>query len=267
MNQRVMRLFLITLFISLSCSKSLPAAGKPDITRHEANFLESAVNLHIEWQSPNPVVSVKITMVNQQKEIKVDPYDNKRNRDGYAGEVNVTLGLDWVPGQPFTYIIQLEDELRIKSPPVTGKVKISSSQQPGMAIQPQQPGMQIQIQQNITQPGGLAGIQPYPQPGVQPGIQPGSLPGAQPGMQPTPVPGQGGVLIVIISPEFIAQTGAMWRVDAGQWMKSGETLSNLPTGIHTIEYSGINDWIKPDNQKAMIEDGKIITVDGVYSFK
>jgi len=131
MNQRVTRLFLITLFILLSFSKSLQAAGKPDITRHEAYFLESAVNVHIEWQSPNPVVLVKISVAGVEKEIKIDAYDNKRNRDGYAGEINVNLGLDRIPRQPFSYVIQLEDELRIKSPLVTGKVDVPQIERPG----------------------------------------------------------------------------------------------------------------------------------------
>jgi hypothetical protein len=131
MNQRVTRLFLITLFILLSFSKSLQAAGKPDITRHEAYFLESAVNVHIEWQSPNPVVLVKISVAGVEKEIKIDAYDNKRNRDGYAGEINVNLGLDRIPRQPFSYVIQLEDELRIKSPLVTGKVDVPQTERPG----------------------------------------------------------------------------------------------------------------------------------------
>jgi hypothetical protein len=131
MNQRVTRLFLITLFILLSFSKSLQAAGKPDITRHEAYFLESVVNVHVEWQSPNPVVLVKISVAGVEKEIKIDAYDNKRNRDGYAGEINVNVGLDRIPRQPFTYVIQLEDELRIKSPLVTGKVDVPQTERPG----------------------------------------------------------------------------------------------------------------------------------------
>ena len=131
MNQRVTRLFLIILFILLSFSKSLQAAGKPDVTRHEAFFLESAVNVHIEWQSPNPVVLVKISVAGVEKEIKIDAYDNKRNRDGYAGEINVNVGLDRIPRQPFTYVIQLEDELRIKSLLVTGKVDVPQIERPG----------------------------------------------------------------------------------------------------------------------------------------
>ena len=193
MNRKTLLSFFMILGLVFVVSKTLPAAGKPDVTIHEATYMEGTVNMHIEWQSPNPVVMVKITIANKQQEVKVDPYDNKRNRDGYAGEVNVTVGLDYVPNQPFNYIIQLEDDIKGKSTLARGKVKIASYQQPGIVIQPQQPTMQIQIQQNITQPGFQPGIAPGAQPGLFPGIQPGALstiqPGALPGMISGLLPG------------------------------------------------------------------------------
>ena len=192
-------------------SKSLQAAGKPDVTRHEANFLESAVNLHIEWQSPNPVVLVKISVVNIQKEIKVDPYDNKRNRDGYAGEVTVTLGLDRdrIPRQPFTYVIQLEDELRIKSPLVTGKVDVPQTQHRPAAVKW--------------------------------------------------VP-----LSLSSGPQAIVDSGAMWRVENGPWKKSGESISDLSAGTHTIEFQDVGNWVKPEKKNVKIEDGKTVTINETY---
>jgi hypothetical protein len=131
MSRKVLLISLAILsIVSLIIFGTSQAAGKPDVTRHEAYFLESVVNVHIEWQSPNPVVLVKISVAGVEKEIKIDAYDNKRNRDGYAGEINVNLGLDRIPRQPFTYVIQLEDELRIKSPLVTGKVDVPQTKQP-----------------------------------------------------------------------------------------------------------------------------------------
>ena len=209
MNRRILWLFFTILCIPMLYSKSLQATGKPDVTRHEANFLESAVNLHIEWQSPNPVVLVKISVAGVEKEIKIDAYDNKRNRDGYAGEVNITLGLDRVPRQPFTYVIQLEDELRIKSPLVTGKVDVPQTQQPGAH--------------------------------------------------------QVGTIIVIIGPQAIANSGAMWRVGDRPWKKSGEPISNLPVGIHTIEFQEVGNWIGPKNQTVIIQDGKTVTINVIYN--
>lgn len=287
MNQRVLRLVLTTLFILLSLFDPLQATGKPDVTRHEAQLLGGALNMQIEWQSPNPVVLVKISIGNIQKEIKIDPYDNKRNRDGYAGEVNFTLTLEGTATEPFPYVLQLEDELRIKSPLVRGKVKVAAAQQPYVFIQPQQPTMQIQIQQNIAQPGFQPGIAPGTQPGVYlgtppttfPGIQPGALPGVQPGLLPGVqtgalpgvVPGmqpgsqQVGSLIVVLAPLIAAESGAMWRVEYGPWKRNGEFIPDLPVGIHTIEFQDIIGWIKPENQKVMIENGQTHTINGFYN--
>jgi hypothetical protein len=150
-------------------------------------------------------------VVNIQKEIKVDPYDNKRNRDGYAGEVNVTLGFDRdrVPHQSFTYVIQLEDELRMKSPLVTGKVDVPQTKQPGRR--------------------------------------------------------QVGTIIVIIGPQATVDSGAMWRVENGPWKKSGESISDLSVGTHTIEFQDVGSWIKPEKKSVKIEDGKTITINVIYN--
>ncbi|MCG7853397.1 MAG: hypothetical protein MIO92_12825 [Methanosarcinaceae archaeon] len=165
MNLRASFISFLTLFLVLISFTSLQAAGKPDVTFHEATFLGGAVTMHIEWQSPNPIVTVRIYIANKEQDVKVDLYDNRRNPSGYAGEVNVTIPLDWTPNQPFDYVIQLEDDLRIKSSLVTGSVKVpSSQQQPDMMLQPQEPSMQIQIPQNIPQPAPEA----LPQQGGQP---------------------------------------------------------------------------------------------------
>ncbi|MGZ3569088.1 MAG: hypothetical protein ACXU9W_09890 [Thermodesulfobacteriota bacterium] len=211
MNQRITRLLLITLFVLLSFSKSLQAAGKPDVTRHEAHFLESTVNVHVEWQSPNPVVLVKISVAGVEKEIKIDAYDNKRNRDGYAGETNVNLGLERAPHHPFSYVIQLEDELRIKSPLVTGKVDVPEAKQPG--------GRQV------------------------------------------------GTIIVILGPSAIVNSGAMWRVENGPWKKSGESISDLRVGAHTIEFQDIGNWIKPEKKNVKIEAGKTVIINETYKLR
>jgi hypothetical protein len=232
MNRKTLLSFFMILGLVFVVSKTLPAAGKPDVTIHEATYMEGTVNMHIEWQSSNPVVMVKITIANKQQEVKVDPYDNKRNRDGYAGEVNVTVGLDYVPNQPFNYIIQLEDDIKGKSTLARGKVKIASYQQPGIVIQPQQPTMQIQIQQNITQPGFQPGIAPGTQPGLFPGIQPGALssiqPGALPGMLPGLLPG--------------VQPGALPGVQVG-------ALPGVLPGMQTGALPGVVPGVQPSTQQ------------------
>jgi len=274
MNERVIRLFLITVFILLCSSNPLPASGKPDVTRHEAQLLGGSLNMQIEWQSPNPVVLIKVSIGNIQKEIRIDAYDNKRNRDGYAGEVNFTLGLEGTASDPFPYVIQLEDELRIKSNLVRGRVKVAAAQQPSIIIQPQQPTMQIQIQQNITQPFVQPGVAPGTQYGSSSGIQgtlanivPGALPGILPGVLPGVQPGsqQVGSLIVVIAPLMAAENGAMWRVENGVWKRNGEFIPDLPVGIHTIEFQDLVGWIRPDSQKVMIEAGQTHTINGFYN--
>jgi predicted molibdopterin-dependent oxidoreductase YjgC len=86
--------------------------------------------------------------------------------------------------------------------------------------------MQIQIQQNIVQPLGDAQLV--------------------------------GSVIVTIGPENVIGAGAMWRVDNGAWQRSGETVSNLSVGTHTIDYSEVNNWTKPESQQLLIEEGKTI---------
>jgi hypothetical protein len=266
MNRRALFITLLILLLALLASNSLRAVGKPDVTSHEATFLGGAVNMHIEWQSPNPIVAVRISVGNKQQDIKVNPYDNRRNPSGYAGEVTVTIGLDWLPNQPFNYVIQLEDELRMKSELVTGKVKVPPpqypqypQQQPGMIIQPQQPGIPIQIQPGVPQLTPQPGVQPGLQPGIQPYPQPGIQPGAQPGGQ------QAGTIIVIIAPQVAADSGAMWRVGNSPWKRSGEALSGLPVGLHTIEFQDIGNWIKPENLNVLIEGGETLTLNGFYN--
>ena len=269
MNRRALFVFLLTLFLLLLAFNSSQAVGKPNVTSHEATFLGNGVNMHIEWQSPNPIVAVRISISNKQQDIKVDPYDNRRNPSGYAGEVTVTIGLDWVPNQPFNYVIQLEDELRIRSELVTGKVKVATSQQPQYPQYPQQPGMQIQIQPGLPQPT----VQPPQQPGIQfppqPGMQPGSQPFPQPGIQPGVQPGgqQVGTIILIIVPQIVADSGAMWRVGNSPWKKSGEAIPNLPAGFHTIEFQNVGGWNKPENLNVVIEGGQTLTLNGIYNSK
>jgi hypothetical protein len=64
---------------------------------------------------------------------------------------------------------------------------------------------------------------------------------------------------------IVAESGAMWRVGDGPWMRSGEAISNLPMGIHTVEFQDVGGWIKPEYQKVMIEDGQTLTINGFYN--
>jgi hypothetical protein len=258
MNRTVLKPLLLALCILFILFKSSLAVGKPDVTRHEAHFLGGTLNMQIEWQSANPVVLVRVSVANTQREIKVDAYDNKRNRDGYAGEVNVTVGLDSAPPQGFAYVIQLEDDLRIKSSPVTGKVKMPSPQKPATVIKPQQPFIDIDINQNISQQG----TPPEGKTGTRTGVKPGARGGAKPGDQSSGQ--QRGHITVIIRPETVIQSGAMWRVGNGPWKKSGESIPDLGAGTHIVEFHEIDNWNRPENQKVTIEGGQTVTINGTY---
>ncbi|MEN6374123.1 MAG: hypothetical protein ABFD75_04975 [Smithella sp.] len=265
---------IAVMCLIIFCSVSAETAGKPDVTRHEAKFLENAVNLHIEWQSVNPVTQVKVSMPNVEKEFPVDSYDNKRNPEGYSGEMNVTLNLGFFPVQTFSYVIQLQDELRVKSQPVTGQISPSSLSQTGQFNQTTQPypsstplyqsGQYGQYYQSTPnyQPvqSGQSGQPSQPQPSVmQIQIQQNvTQPPAQTNKQQT------GAVTMIISPFSVADAGAMWRVDGGVWKKSGETMTDVVVGVHAIDFLDVSGWKKPEPQKIMIETGQNVSTAATY---
>ncbi len=80
----------------------------------------------------------------------------------------------------------------------------------------------------------------------------------------SPASGKGGSLTVTISPLPASDAGGLWRVDNGPWQKGGETITNLPPGIHIVEYAEISDWVKPENEKVVVEGAGDISLEGVY---
>ena len=104
------------------------AAEKPAVTRVDARYLDRVVVFTVEWQSPNPVSSIRIHVGKISQEIRIDEYDNRRNRSGYWGESTVQVALAPEQGQDgVPYVLQLEDELRQKSDQFNGKVMFSAS--------------------------------------------------------------------------------------------------------------------------------------------
>lgn len=61
-----------------------------------------------------------------------------------------------------------------------------------------------------------------------------------------------GAVQVIITPQEAIDAGSKWRVDGGSWQNSGDTVSGLPVGYHTVEFKEIEGWIKPTNQLVTI---------------
>jgi hypothetical protein len=112
--------FLALLFLGLDAY----AKEKPEIVRCDAQYLDALVRINIQWQSPNPVTVIRAIIGKEQKEVKVDEYDNKRNPDGYWGEATIVTKI--APGMTqdgIPYLIQIEDDLRQKSERVTGNVQ------------------------------------------------------------------------------------------------------------------------------------------------
>ncbi len=206
------------------------APSKPVITRLDTQFLDNNVNINIHWDSPNPVVSVKVLVGAEQKEVKVDEYDNKRNPRGYTGEATVVLNVQPRPGIDFiNYVVYLEDDLRQKSEQKAGRAKIPTT---AMAQTPGMPSVQVGVQVGV-QPGTPPGMQ---QPGMPPGAHPG-YPGAQSGppmgMPPGPPAGyQSGAQPGYSDPQYGPPMGPQsgFQVGASPGGAMGEQPSG-PTGM------------------------------------
>ena len=157
------------ILVLLLTPSSAFARGKPQIVQHEASFLEQSVVIVLQWQSPNPVVRVTAHVGGQKQVVEVDPYDNRRNQDGYWGEVTVEVqagqpsGTDGIP-----YILQVEDDLRQKSERIKGKVRVAAARPPEGAEDTW--GRQHLERPGLPGPGGQPppyGTQPPPYGGGQ----------------------------------------------------------------------------------------------------
>lgn len=75
---------------------------------------------------------------------------------------------------------------------------------------------------------------------------------------------QSGSLTVTISPTEAVSAGAKWRLYGDNWHSSDETISNLGTGNHWVEFNEIPGWQEPDFSNATITHGQTTTIIGVY---
>ncbi|MCD4782099.1 MAG: hypothetical protein K8S27_16360 [Candidatus Omnitrophica bacterium] len=76
----------------------------------------------------------------------------------------------------------------------------------------------------------------------------------------------GSVNVTIDPPEAIT-AGAQWRLNVGLdtgWKDSGETISNVPTGIYRVVYKRVNGWLKPVNERIEVTEGSLIATGGTY---
>lgn len=124
------KVLLIVIFIFCAGSASY-ASSKPDIIQYQATYHDDMLSINLQWQSPNPVVMVKVYAGREPKEIEIDEYDNRRNPKGYFGETTVVVNLEpGVERQAVNYVIQLVDDVGQRSRQVSGKVKLVSATSP-----------------------------------------------------------------------------------------------------------------------------------------
>jgi hypothetical protein len=102
--------------------------SKPDITQSSATYLDDMLSINVQWQSPNPVLMVKVYAGSEPREVEIDEYDNRRNPHGYYGETTVVVNLEQgIERQFINYVIQLEDDLGQKSRQVVGKIQLTTT--------------------------------------------------------------------------------------------------------------------------------------------
>lgn len=73
-----------------------------------------------------------------------------------------------------------------------------------------------------------------------------------------------GSLQVTINPAGAVSAGAQWQVDGGAWLNSGNVVSNLLTGTHTIGYLAVTGYITPTNQTLNINPGGTTNIVATY---
>ena len=75
--------FVLSFFL---CWGGAHGMEKPEIVRLDAHYTANVVKISVHWQSANPVSVVQAIVGGEAHEIRIDPYDNRRNPDGYSGE-------------------------------------------------------------------------------------------------------------------------------------------------------------------------------------
>ncbi len=71
---------------------------------------------------------------------------------------------------------------------------------------------------------------------------------------------------VIITPQGATDAGARWQLDDGiVWHQSGETLSGISSGDHTLTFKVISGWEAPEKQTLTINNGGTVSVTVRYA--
>jgi hypothetical protein len=74
-----------------------------------------------------------------------------------------------------------------------------------------------------------------------------------------------GSLRVLIEPTGAVAAGARWRLDGAAWQTSGTTLSPVPPGSHTADFSPVSGWSHPAPIVFDLSPGATVVTNGVYT--
>jgi hypothetical protein len=61
-----------------------------------------------------------------------------------------------------------------------------------------------------------------------------------------------GALQEIINPAGAVSAGAQWQVDGGAFQNSGDIVTNLSVGNHTVSFNTVTGWVTPSNQTVAV---------------
>lgn len=73
-----------------------------------------------------------------------------------------------------------------------------------------------------------------------------------------------GGLTVDIAPVGAISAGGQWQVDGGSFLNSGQIVTNLVAGPHTISFKSVNGWIAPADEEIQLDLGATNSVAGNY---
>jgi hypothetical protein len=73
-----------------------------------------------------------------------------------------------------------------------------------------------------------------------------------------------GVVTVTMEPAEAVQGGARWSVDGGALQASDESVGNLAAGTHTVRFSDLAGWLKPEAVEVLVIGGKEASVTAKY---
>jgi hypothetical protein len=71
-------------------------------------------------------------------------------------------------------------------------------------------------------------------------------------------------LSVNIEPFEVRALEARWRLDGGPWMSSGEIVSNLNAGAHTLFFLPLAGWTEPEPETVVLTPGQVLTTTRAY---